>query len=317
MARLLCLAARIRSRLSRRRRRRAAWLFGTLGVAAGAAVLWQAAGARWRSSSRAVARRLAASQGPDDRIGPRYSERDLAGLPAPVARYFRAALREGQPIVTRVRLAQRGAFRSGESERDWRRFTARQEFVTRPPGFLWDARIDAAPGLRVFVRDAYVEGTGAMRAAFAGLVPILGMEGTPEIAAGALHRYLAEAVWFPTALLPSQGVSWTPLDKSTARATRTDGATTVSLDFGFRPDGLIATAFTRGRYREERGAAVPRPWLCTISRYEERNGMKIPLRASAGWRLEGGDLPYFRGTITSIDHDVSPAEAAREMGASA
>lgn len=32
----------------------------------------------------------------------RYDARELQGLPAPVQRYFRAVLRDGQPIVTGV-----------------------------------------------------------------------------------------------------------------------------------------------------------------------------------------------------------------------
>jgi hypothetical protein len=51
-----------------------------------------------------------------------------------------------------------------------------------------------------------------MLASLMGLVPLAAVEAIPGITAGALHRYLAEAVWCPTALVLSQGVVWTSLD---------------------------------------------------------------------------------------------------------
>jgi hypothetical protein len=95
-----------------------------------------------------------------------------------------------------------------------------------------------APGLSVMVRDGFVDGTGTMVASVMGLFNVVSAEGTPELAAGALHRYLAEAAWCPTSLLPSQGVKWNSIDDSTACATLSAAGTTVSLDFRFSDDGL-------------------------------------------------------------------------------
>jgi hypothetical protein len=35
---------------------------------------------------------------------------------------------------------------------------------------------------------------------------------------GELSRYLAEAPWYPTALLPAAGIEWEPVDDSAARS---------------------------------------------------------------------------------------------------
>ena len=68
-----------------------------------------------------------------------------------------------------------------------------------------------------------------MHAALLGLVTLADIRGTSEVAQGELLRFLAEAAWYPTALLPSQGVRWEALDGISARATLTDGATMVAL----------------------------------------------------------------------------------------
>jgi hypothetical protein len=57
--------------------------------------------------------------------------------------------------------------------------------------------------------------------------------GTPEMNAGSLHRYLAEAVWYPTALLPGPNLNWTAIDSSKALATLTDHGIMVALEFRF------------------------------------------------------------------------------------
>jgi hypothetical protein len=260
---------------------------------------------RWRNVTDSRVAQLEASS-----VAPRiliYSEAELEGLPDPVKRYFRAVLPDGQPIVTRVRLTQDGEFLMREAEDGWRPFTATQDFTTRPPGFLWDARVKMVPGLSVYVHDAYIAGTGMLHGEILGLIPVVDYAGTPEAAEGELLRYLAEAAWFPTALLPSQGVQWTAIDDSSARATLTDGKTTVSLDFHFNADGEITRAFAASRPREVDGEAHPTPWVCSYADYEERDGMRVPTRGAVEWRLEDRRLPYWRGRVLEITYEYAHA----------
>jgi hypothetical protein len=258
---------------------------------------------RWGATTDAFIARLKASRLALPSL--RYDEREIEGLPGPVARYFRRVLRNGQPIVGSVRLSQDGKFRMGDAEDSWRPFAATQNFSPRPPAFVWDARIRFAPSLCIHVRDTYLAGAGKMRAELLGLVPILDVHDTPEIAAGALHRYLAEAVWFPTALLPSHGVQWAAIDDSTARATLADGATTVSLEFRFNAEGEIISAYTTSRYREVRGAYESTPWECHYGTYADRGGMRIPLEGEVEWHVPNRRLPYWRGRITGITYEYA------------
>jgi hypothetical protein len=281
-------------------RGRIAGFAGAFVVVAAAAAI--AAGTwRWNAGTAALVEQMTAARvagAPSV-----YLERDLSGVPDVVARYFRAALRDGQPIIRGVRATQEGDFRGEASEEAWRHFTAVQTFSTRPPGFVWDARIATGVGVVVFVRDAYGGQTGSMQASILGLVPVVDLTGTPEMASGALQRYLAETAWFPTALVPSQGVQWTPIDAATARATLTDGPTTVSLDFRFGPDGGIAEVFTTSRYREDGGRYVPTPWGGRFGTSEVRDGVRVPLSAEVAWELDGRRFAYWRGRVTSIEFD--------------
>jgi hypothetical protein len=255
----------------------------------------------WRFRSAAFLERLKREAEAAPRVA--YSSADLEGLPAPVSRYFRAVLHDGQPLVRSGRLVQEGEFLMRPTPDGWRPFSATQHFAAKPPGFVWDARIHMVPGFAIRVRDAFVDGTGSMRASALGLFTMLDVHGTPEIAAGALHRYLAEAVWFPTALLPSQSVIWTPLDDSHARAALTAGTTTVWLDFRFGADGLVQGVFTRERARDVNGRGVPTPWQGRWREYEEHDGMRIPVRGEVEWILPEGPQVYWRGQVTAISYE--------------
>ncbi len=265
---------------------------------------------RWRNLTRSLVAQLDAASVPPQ--VPTYSESELEGLPDPVKRYFRTVLREGQPIVTRARLTWEGEFLMREAENGWRPFTATQYYVTRRPGFLWDARIKVAPGLAVNVYDAYIAGTGTLHGEILGLIRVIHLGGTPEMAEGELLRYLAEAVWYPTALLPSQGVRWTPMDGSRARATLTDGDTTVSLDFHFNADGEITGSLAASRPREVNGEMHPTPWAGSYADYVERDGMRIPRRGEVTWQLEDRQLPYWRGRVLDVTYEYAqPAGSGR------
>ena len=78
-----------------------------------------------------------------------------------------------------------------------------------------------APGLNVLVHDAYIAGEEFLQADLLGLVTLADIRDTSEAAQGEQMRFLAEAAWYPTALLPSQGVRWEAIDDLSARATLT------------------------------------------------------------------------------------------------
>jgi hypothetical protein len=155
------------------------------------------------------------------------------------------------------------------------------------------------------VHDAYVAGEGTLHAALCGLITLADLRATPEIAEGELMRFLAEAAWYPTALLPSQGVHWKAMDDTAARASLVDGATTVSLVFRFDAAGLIHTAYAATRYRTVNGELVATPWHGRFWAHAVRGGMRIPLHGEVAWLLPEGPSPYWRGCITDIVYELA------------
>lgn len=222
-----------------------------------------------------------------------YSRKALAGLPASVARYFEFALTPGQPLIERARFEQCGTFRRTPAD-DWHPFTAMHDVTSAPPSFVWDAKIHLGPLATAHVRDSYVAGEGATKGKVGGILTIVDMHGTLEMASAALLRWLAEAPWYPTALLPRPGLAWTPIDASRARVTLTDRSTTVSLDVRFGRAGEIVESAAR-RHREVEGEMVPTPWAGTCAGYHRVDGMMVPTEGEVGWVLPEGTFTYWRG----------------------
>jgi hypothetical protein len=264
---------------------------------------WLYGAYRWNNETQWLRARLNAARVP---VRPQTVDfRELEGLPAPVQRYFRAVLEDGQPMATGVRVRYEGTFNMGETTDQWKPFTSDQKVVTQRPGFDWDARIAMMPGLPVRAHDSYVAGEGTLHASLLGLFTVADQRGTDDMAEGELMRFFAEAAWYPTALLPSQGVRWVAVDESSAHATLTDGDISITMLFTFNEQGLIETARAESRGRMVDGNGVPMPWRCRFWSYQERGGMLVPIDGEVAWLPPEGEKPYFRGRITEIYYEFA------------
>jgi hypothetical protein len=227
---------------------------------------------------------------------------EIAGLPDLVRRYFDRALTDGQPMIRRANLSMRGRFNMSLTAEAWKPFTSVQYVLTNRPGFVWDARITMAPGLPVRVTDSYIGGRGQLHPALLGLFPVGTLEGDGDFAKAELMRWFAEGVWYPSALLPSQGVTWTPVDATSSRATMTDGPLTLTLLFRFGPDGLVASIYADARAATVDGVSVMLPWECRLSDYQPQDGMIIPMTGEVLYHTAKGERSYFRGTVTQVTY---------------
>lgn len=221
-------------------------------------------------------------------------------VPEPVSRYFRFAFSGPTRMVRRATLMQQGVMRAG-SQAAWSPFSAREDFILSPPGYQWRAVMKIARLIPISILDAYRDGVGISRAAIAGLIPIGGQRGTPEMKAASLLRYLAEAAWVPPALLPQSGVKWSGADTSSAQASLTDKDTTVTLSAEIGPDGAIRAVYAQ-RYRAIKRGAVLTPWRGLFRDYRLFDGMMVPTEAEVSWELRGKWISVWRGVVTSAHY---------------
>ncbi|HET6778273.1 MAG TPA: DUF6544 family protein [Gemmatimonadales bacterium] len=229
---------------------------------------------------------------------------DFAGLPAPVARYLRHVLPVGQPLIRRLYQRQRGELRTSGQSRRWLDFEAEQ--VTNPltTSFVWDARVQILPLISLSVRDAYADGRASSHIKLLSTIRVGSDSDRPELNSGALHRYLAEAVWYPTALLPTEALRWAAIDDFRAHATLSDGGQSVSLEFRFNAAGEISGVYTPGRWEKFGRGYRQTPWEGHFHSYELKANMLVPSRGEVGWYQNGNWQKVWSGSVLESSYEL-------------
>jgi len=277
-----------------------------VGIATGAATvslgLWL--GYRWqqRTLLQRVNRLTLASKDAD---GVHVNLNDLGDVPAPVATYLRLVLVQDQPVIRLAHFEQVGTLRTDVTTERWMRFEASHIVAPTAIGFLWDARVGVAPLLHVRVHDALLFGHGFGQVSLLSSVTVASARARVEMNLGALHRFLAEAVWYPTALLPSLKLRWRAIDDRTANATLTDDGSAVSLDFRFSPSGEVASIYTPARWGTFDGGYKQVPWEGHFRRYARRDGMLVPSEGEVGWYSGGEWRSIWQGTVVSATYEFA------------
>lgn len=213
---------------------------------------------------------------------------------------------EGQPLLREARFRQVGELRTDTGSNRWLGFEANQVSRPTPPSFVWNSRVRLAPLLSIRVKDSYSEGIAAGGVKLLGIIPLSGDRDKPELNSGALHRFLAEAVWYPSALLPSRSLIWTPVDDTRALATLTDHSTTVSLEFRFNDSDEVTGVYSPGRWGRFQGQYRQVPWEGHFQGYRRQQDLLVPGEGEVGWYSGGLWQCVWRGRIVQSNYRFQP-----------
>lgn len=221
-----------------------------------------------------------------------YRETQLADLPAPVQRYFRHVLRDGQPYLRSVRLRHTGQFKTS-LDGDWGAISGQEYITADPPAFIWQGTTALFTA-----RDEYVAGRGQLLVRLFGLAPVMYGRG-PRYDQAELMRWLGEIAWLPTALLPSERVSWTAQDEHSATLTFTYQGQVISCLVRFNEHNELAQC---GAERYQSDTAVL-PWVGHFSEYQTLRGVRVPTVAEASWVVDGQRRPYAKFQLQELDYN--------------
>ena len=141
--------------------------------------------------------------------GKTFQYSQLTGLPKPVERYFKHVLKEGQPYVCAARLRHGGYFKTAP-DNDWIDIEGEEYFTTTRPGYIWNGTTSLFTA-----RDKYLSDKGRLVVFVLSLFKVEDASGQ-KYDEGELLRWLGESVCFPTNLLPSEYLRWSPVNGNTA-----------------------------------------------------------------------------------------------------
>ena len=221
-------------------------------------------------------------------------------LPPPVARYLRRVL-PATALIQEVWLRQVGVLKADLDSDRWMPFEAEHIVVPPATGFVWKARVRVAPMLHISVRDALIDRGGSGHVSLLSAFALKSDGGTMPMNSGSLHRYLAEAVWYPTALLPGPNLRWSPIDATRSLATLTNGKETVSLEFRFAASGEVTGIYTPGRWGTFDEGYRQVPWEGHFRNYREWNGVVVPTEGDVGWQIHDEWQTVWKGRVTTYE----------------
>ena len=219
--------------------------------------------------------------------GRKFNSSLLKDLPKPVQKYFNFSLSENIPFISYIRLKHGGRFKP---QNKWMKIKGEEYFTTENPGFIWYGKVPL-----ISARDLYYNGEGNLIVKLLHFIKIVDEKG-PEINQGEMLRWLAEAPLFPTALLPSDKISWEAIDDFSAKVVFTYKNMQVEGNFHFAESGEIKR-FTAKRFYNK----TLENWTGYYNEYKTIEGVKIPFHLEVEWNLESEDLQYVDFTINEIE----------------
>jgi hypothetical protein len=224
----------------------------------------------------------------------------LRDLPPPVKLWLTNSGIIGKQRIQTVRLKQRGWMRTKPEQANWVEAEAEQYITIDQPAFVWKVKMNMMPLLPVTGRDKFVNGKAQMNIKLFSIINMV-KAADAKIDQGALQRFLAEIGWYPSAALSSY-IQWEPVDSTTAKATMTYNGVAGSVLFYFNGKGDMVGCSAK-RYMGGGEDAVLEKWSVLSKEHASMNGIKMPVKSEATWKLHQGDFTWYKLEITEIEYN--------------
>ncbi len=238
---------------------------------------------------------------------------DLDPLPGPVRRYLRLTRAVGQPRVRNYRIHFTGRIRSAP-DAPWMPFEAEQHSFADEPTrlFLMRARMFGMP-VQAFHR--LIDGHATMRVSGAGVVPIVDDGGDAMDRAETVTLFNDMCILAPGTLV-GPGISWEPMDASTARARFTQHGHTITATLFFAADGRLVNFESDDRARSvPDGRFADARFSTPLRDYRDFGPLFLAGYGEARWRLPEGEFVYGEFTMRDVVANET-SRAARTLRSS-
>jgi hypothetical protein len=228
------------------------------------------------------------------------SENDIQELPPPVERWLYRSGAVGRPHIRVGKVVQKAAMKMRPDQETWLDANAIQYTTIDIPSFIWSVNLKMNGLVSFQGRDKFEKGKGEMLIKINSLFNIVDEKG-PKIDEGTIQRYLGEMVWFPSLAL-SPHITWKEVDDYTATATMDYNGTQGSGTFYFNAEGDFIK-FSTMRYRGNETDAEKNEWVLSVDERKSFDGINVPSRMTATWKLAHEDWTWLKLEIADIAYN--------------
>lgn len=226
------------------------------------------------------------------------TENDLVELPEPVKNWLQKSGVVGKKSITAVEIKQSGLMKLSPDQKKWYQPEARQYIAVSKPSFLWQVDLPIIPLINTKGRDLFYQGDASMIIKIASLLPVVNQDANDKLNQSALHRFLLELPWYPTAAL-NDYLSWEKIDSNSARATINYQGVEAAAVFNFDQEGnLISTEAMR--YKESDEDAERIKCVGELHSFKTVDGIKVPTEIDVSWYLEEEKFTWFKVKVEKI-----------------
>ncbi len=228
------------------------------------------------------------------------TENNIQHLPLPVKNWLNHSGVIGKPYIYLGKVLQKAEIKMKPEQENWMNATAIQYTTIEIPAFIWTVDVKMNSFLNFQGRDKFENGKGEMLIKIYSLINVVNETGE-KLDEGSIQRYLGEMVWFPSLAL-SPYISWEPIDSLTAKATMTYKGTSGSGTFYFSPEGDFIK-FSAMRYMGNDPDAKRHDWVLLVDEHKSFEGIKVPSKMTATWKLDSKDWTWIKLEITDIKYN--------------
>jgi hypothetical protein len=224
-----------------------------------------------------------------------------AGLPPPVARFYRVIAGEQIPHITSAVMTGRASLRfSGIT------FPARLRF-THNAGQDYRHYIEATvfgfPLLKV--NEHYLDGQSRLE------LPVGIIENEPKVDMAANLGLWGESIWLPSIYITDERVRWEAVDETTARLVVPFGEQEDSFAVTFDPHSGLIQSMQALRYKQATDEEKT-PWLLEALEWDRFNGILVPSLSTVTWEDE--NTPWLTITLEELVYNVDVSNYIRASG---
>lgn len=224
-----------------------------------------------------------------------FREEDIAGLPAPVQKYYRYCGYIGTAKMSHITITYHDVDFIFDKNRPLKIDYVQYNFVKEPDRIAY---IDSSMyGIPFEGLDSYVDGAGSMKGVIAKLFTLFHQTGE-NMDKSSLVTFLSESLLIPSAALQDY-IVWEAIDDSHVKATISYYGISAAGVFTFNDQGEMLSFTTEDREASSTdGTSEKVKWSVVCGDYKETNGIKKPTLFQAVWHYNDCDLVYFNGKGT-------------------